>query len=395
MRILYVSPFPPIRDGIGTYTQLILGALRDRGHEARVIVPRAESLDNPDALALLDSHGKNLIKLRETAVAWKPDCIHVQFAVAAFGTRTPALISWLRLMRTTGIPVVLTMHEVTRDIGLLRGAGKALYRRLAAQCDHIIVHTQSALAECVREVQVPPSRISVIPHPTATPPPEVVSSAELRDRFGLGDSDLLLAFGFIHVDKGLSDLVRALCLIRESGSPALDSVKLVIAGTVRRRNGIFRLFEYRDKLHLRHALGMARRGGVDRNILLTGYVPETEIAGWFRAAAAAVLPYRRTEQSGVAALANAFGTPVLASTVGGLRELYGDSAWTFPPADPAEIARVLTEFLAPPVSSQVPTGNSPTSAELNAVIAETIEAYRSVVSRDGVGREPSPGTAPR
>ena len=217
------------------------------------------------------------------------------------------------------------MHEVTRDIGLLRSAGKKLYRILATQCDHFIVHTQAALTECVRNIHVSSARVSVIPHPTAAPPVEAISGSELRDRFGLGDCDLLLAFGFIHVDKGLSDLVRALCLLRDSGFPGLDSIKLIVAGTVRRRSGIFRIFEFRDQIHLQRTLGTARRGGVDKNICLTGYVPETEIAGWFRAAMAAVLPYRRTEQSGVAALANAFGLPVLASTVGGLRELYGNS----------------------------------------------------------------------
>jgi glycosyltransferase involved in cell wall biosynthesis len=234
--------------------------------------------------------------------------------------------------------------------------------------------------------------VSVIPHPTATPPLEVISGTELRNRFVLGDSDFLLAFGFVHVDKGISDLVRALCLIQKSKFLSLDSiksVKLVIAGTVRRRNGIFRLFEFRDRVYLWHTLRMARRGGVDRNILLTGYVPEAEIAGWFRAATAVVLPYRRTEQSGVAALANAFGTPVLASMVGGLRELYGNSAWTFPPASPKDLARVLGEFLALPPNARVSTGGPQPSTDLNLVITATIDVYRSIVFLDGVSAKHS------
>ena len=380
MRVLYVSPFPPIRDGIGTYTKLILEALREQGLQARVIVPREESLGGPDALALLRPGRRELAALRDAAVAWKPDCIHVQFAVAAFGTRTPALIRWLRLMRPTGIPVVITMHEVTRDIGLLGSAGKALYRALATKCDRIIVHTQSAFDACVADMHVPPASISVIPHPTATPPVEVVTGEELRNRFGLGTATLLLAFGFIHVDKGLPDVVAALRLIRDSGSPSLDSVKLVIAGTVRRRSGVFRLFELRDQIHLRRTLSLARRSGVDRNIVLAGYVPETEIAGWFRAATAVVLPYRRTEQSGVAALANAFERPVLASMVGGLTELYGKSPWTFPPADPEKLARVLADFLALPASEQVPTGEQSSSTDLNVVLAATVDVYHSVAN---------------
>ena len=48
MRILYVSPFPPARDGIGTYTEAIIKELRANGHEACVIAARSESLGNPD-----------------------------------------------------------------------------------------------------------------------------------------------------------------------------------------------------------------------------------------------------------------------------------------------------------------------------------------------------------
>ena len=83
---------------------------------------------------------------------WRPNRVHVQFAVAAFGTRTLALLQWLRLMRSTGIPVVITLHEVTRDIERLRYAGRLIYHALAARCDHMIVHTRGALTKCVNAV---------------------------------------------------------------------------------------------------------------------------------------------------------------------------------------------------------------------------------------------------
>ena len=117
---------------------------------------------------------------------------------------------------------------------------------------------------------------------------------------------------------------------------------------MRPRRGLFRLFEWRDRLHLARVLRIARRGGLSDIIVRTGYVSEADVAGWFRAASAVVLPYRRTEQSGVASLANAFGVPVLASTAGGLGERYGSSAWTFPPCAPRELAAALARFLAAP-----------------------------------------------
>ena len=133
MRILFVSPFPPSKDGIGKYTQLIVTALRAAGHETRVVVPRGNPCHPDDVIGALSGAGRpDLSALRDTIRDWSPDLIHVQFAVAAFGTGTRTLLAWLDLVRaTTKIPVVVTMHEVTRDTALLRGLGFRIYGRLS------------------------------------------------------------------------------------------------------------------------------------------------------------------------------------------------------------------------------------------------------------------------
>jgi glycosyltransferase involved in cell wall biosynthesis len=376
MRILFVSPFPPARDGIGTYTRALMTALRACGHETRVVVPRAQEGQSGDVLGALGGGHPDLALLGDAVRSWSPDVIHVQFGVGAFGSRTRALLSWLRLIRATGqVPVVATMHEVTRDTALLRGPGRALYRRLAAQCDHLIVHTRSARASLTGQLGVPEAKVTVISHPEARPPAVVSSAADLRAHFGLGQADVLLAFGFVHVDKGLDDLVRALRIVRRSGTPSLDRVRLVVAGTVRPRQGLFRVFELRDRLHLARVLRMARRGGLEDTIVRTGYVPEADVAGWFHAAAAVVLPYRRIEQSGVAGLANAFGAPVLASTAGGLGEQYSGSRWTFAPESPRELAAVLARFLAAPPDQRARTGDRTPAADMDSVVAATLGVY--------------------
>ena len=376
MKILFVSPFPPARDGIGTYTLALMAALRAAGHETRVVLPRAQEGSSGDVLGALGGGAADLAVLGDVVRSWAPDVIHVQFGVGAFATRTRALLSWLRLIRSAGrVPVIATMHEVTRDTALLRGPGRALYRKLAAHCDHVIVHTRSARASITGPVGLPDAKVTVICHPEAQPPRVVSSAAGLRDHFGLGDAELLLAFGFVHVDKGLDDLVRALRIIRRSGTPPLDRVRLVIAGTVRPRQGLFRVFELRDRLHLARVLRMARRGGLEDIIVRTGYVPDADVAGWFQAAAAAVLPYRRIEQSGVAGLVNAFGVPVLASTAGGLGEQYAGSPWTFAPGSPAELATVLARFLAAPPDERARTGGRTPAADMDSVVTATLGVY--------------------
>jgi glycosyltransferase involved in cell wall biosynthesis len=395
MRILFVSPFPPSRDGIGKYTHAIMSAARAAGHDARVIVPRAHPGYSDDVVGVLSSANRtDLAALRDEAAAQQADLIHVQFAVAAFGMRTKTLLAWLRLVRaTTSIPVVITMHEVTRDTALLRGPGYRLYRKLAALCDHVIVHTNTARDALTGPVRVPAGTpVSVIPHPAAKPPGVVSSPAELRQKFNLGDHELLLAFGFIHVDKGLGDLIAALDIMRKSDGAALDRVRLVVAGAVRPRQGLFRVFELRDRLHFARVLRYSRRVGLDDFVVRCGYVPDEDIAGWFQAAAGMVMPYRRIEQSGVAGLANAFGVPVLASRVGGLAEQYAGSPWLFAPRDPQELAGVLARFIGASAPERLFSVGSQAAAEMTAVLDATLTVYQEVAALERGRAAP---TAPR
>jgi glycosyltransferase involved in cell wall biosynthesis len=381
VKILFISPFPPSKDGIGKYTQAIMTAVQAAGHETRVIVPRVHPGHSDDVIGGLSAGGRlDLAALRDTASDWSADLIHIQFAVAAFGTRTRTLLAWLGLVRaTTSIPVVATMHEVTRDTALLRGFGHSVYGKLSRLCDHIIVHTDAARAVLTGPVGTPAAAVSVVPLPDFKPPRVISSPALLRQHFNLGDQELLLAFGFIHVDKGLGDLIRALSILRKSGTASLDGVRLVIAGAVRPRIGLFHVFELRDRMHLARVLRRSRRVGLDDIIVLTGYVPDDDVAGWFKAAAGVVLPYRRTEQSAVASLANAFGVPVLASKVGGLAEQYASSPWLFSPRNPQELASVLARFLAtPPHQRTLPAGRRAV-AEMEAVLDTTLSIYRVAV----------------
>lgn len=115
MKVLYVSPYPPAADGIGDYTRLLAEAGREQGHDVRVVVPRPASYTLPDVIGVVGSRGREAVELRAAIAKWHPDVVHVQFAIAAFGTRTVTLLRWLdALRRELAVPVVATLHEVTR-----------------------------------------------------------------------------------------------------------------------------------------------------------------------------------------------------------------------------------------------------------------------------------------
>ena len=300
MRILYVSPYPPAPDGIGTYTYAFAGVARSQGHDVAVLVPRAMRDSPAEVIGAFAPGTGELAALRDRVISWNPDVVHVQFAVAAFGARTVRLMRWLAVLRKAlHVPIVITMHEVTRETGLLGVAGRMVYRRVAAASDAIIVHTSTAARALTIRMGVPEAKVRIIPHPSARPPAAGTTPEDLRARFHLGSARILLAFGFIHVNKGLGDLVRALGFLRDAERVPLADIRLVVAGAVRPRSGIFRVFEAWDRLHLVRVLRQVRRLALSPNLILTGYVPDQDVAAWFQAADAVVLPYRHAEQSGV------------------------------------------------------------------------------------------------
>lgn len=368
MRVLLVGPYPPERDGIGTYSAMLGGKLSEQGHAVAVVSARDARPRRREVIGSLASAPQATLT---AARAFAPDVVHVQFAVAAYGTRIPALLRLIDGLRQVGIQVIITMHEVTRDTASLRGPGRALYRRVATRADRIVVHTESARTVLKRRVGARPrSGTDVIPHPRAELPSTAIEAGDLRARYGLGADRVMLAFGFIDVDKGLGDLIAAAGILEAAGK--LDGVRLVVAGAVRRRFGAFRVFELRDRIHLWSVEQKVSRLGLQRRVLFTGFVPGEEIRAWFDLATAATLPYRRSEQSGVASLASAAGTPLLTTDVGELADLSCVPAPS--PGDPSALANQLETFL----SSGTRRHDRSAGGDLAEIAAETAALYGSL-----------------
>jgi glycosyltransferase involved in cell wall biosynthesis len=400
MKVLYLTPYPPAVDGIGDYTWLLADSATAAGHEVRVVVPfplEAAATAPREVMGYLPWRGRPRAELMQAVARWQPDIVHVQFAIAAFGARTAALVRCLdALRRETQIPIVATMHEPERESALMPVVGRLIQRRITSRCDHVIVHTQASRAALVDSVGVPAENVSVIGHLSARPRPasssgsarsggsassggsSSSSSSDLRARFELGDSRVLLAFGFINAQKGLDDLVEALSLLRDRRPEVAADLRVVIAGSVRPRHGVFRIREVLDRVYQARLLYQIRRRGLGLVIARTGYVPDQDVAGWLDLADAVVLPYRSAEQSGVVGLAQACGVPVLASAVGGLAAQLPESPWLFPPRSPARLAETVAEFLGTTPSQRDAT-RQPAQPSDDRAAADMLAIYQVVV----------------
>jgi glycosyltransferase involved in cell wall biosynthesis len=375
VRIQLVSPYAPEHDGIADYSAMLAGELQAQGHDVKVLAPTLLTGAPPVVNGALGRTRRSALQAAQALSGFAPDVIHIQFCIAAFGPSLPALMLLLWRQRRSRIPTVLTLHDVTRDTAMLGWVGRRLYRWLCGLSDAVIVHTDTVRLLVEVGVGCDPRKVNVIAHPKPSLPPSAVGPDELATRYGLTGRDVLLSFGFIHVDKGLDDLVRALALLVRADQELRARIRLVVAGSVRRRRGVFRLFELRDELHLRRVRALVKRAGLEELIEFTGYVPSNEVRPWFDLAGAVVLPYRKIEQSGVASLASAAGTPVLPSDVGELAAFAAHEDWVYPPRAPAQLADAVRRFLASPSPGNY---EHRSGAELADIAARTLETYRSL-----------------
>jgi glycosyltransferase involved in cell wall biosynthesis len=156
------------------------------------------------------------------------------------------------------------------------------------------------------------------------PPPD--ARAVRLERARLGNPDLLLlCFGAVRPYKGVDLALQALGMV----DPAVRAT-LVVAG---------RFWEGRARYRaLANELGL---GG--RVELRDGYVSNEDAAVLFAAADAVLLPYRSATQSGVAQLSFAYGTPVIATAVGGLSAAveHGRTGLLVDPGNAFALARAI------------------------------------------------------
>lgn len=344
MRIALVSPLPPARDGIADYASRLADAYAQAGHAVATVDARDRGLAD-GALGALSWSPVRMLTLVRAVRAWRPDVLHVQHGIATYGTQLAPLWTLAVACRILGVPVVVTHHEVTRDIDRL-GAPARLYYAVVSRIAALVhVHTEAARHSVRTDLRLGEDRVLQLPHPVFPLPTATVTAEELARSYALDGRTVLLLFGFVHVEKGLREAVEGLGVLRDRAPQLVDGVTLVVAGDVRPRPAGFTKFEQADRDYLTQVQRRVTELGLDDVVLFVGHVPDDRMAAWFALADAALLPYTQSEQSGVANLAVSAGTPVLTSRTGGLGELFGSILPTFATLAPADVADALEVHL--------------------------------------------------
>jgi glycosyltransferase involved in cell wall biosynthesis len=239
---------------------------------------------------------------------------------------------------------------------------------LMRSAQQVLTISQRTAEDAIEHLRIPEERITVVGSGVSDRFSSLVRTREqadelLRSALPKVRPGFLLYVGGVDYRKNLEGAIRGY-----SRLPAAmrDAHQLVIACNL----------PYHRRLSLRTFV--MDLGIESRNLLLTGFVPDRELAALYRACELFIFP-SLYEGAGLPILeAMTCGAPVAASGTSAMPELLGDPAATFDPADPADIARCIREVLDSPATLEALRGSSREQAALHTwerVAKRTIEGY--------------------
>jgi glycosyltransferase involved in cell wall biosynthesis len=364
-RVLMISPYPPVRDGIASYALQTVRALRREGLDVEVLSPGPSAahhhldLRGPrGALAL----AKRIRDYDRVIVQFHPD-----FFYPDPGNPRSRMIESAALALPFALArrLEVVVHEIDGRHGNPRRADGLAARRLWHLPESIKVHTASERTAFIDNFGVDPARVELIAHGADFRPHTQMDRAAARRSLDIEpDATVFLAIGFVQPSKGFDRALAAFDGLAVAGA------RLDVVGSVRTD----------DPDIVRHASDLADLADtVDGATLHLGYVSDELFDRWIVAADVVVLPYRNIWSSGVMERAALFGRPVIATRIGGLAEQAAGQADVRLVDDDRELRAAMIERL--PVTAAAPdTGwaeDLPEDGDLRAGLQERVRQRAS------------------
>ena len=352
MKVMMATPYHPKDDGIAVHTAKLIAHLRNEADvEVEILTQRSvtssEKSDEPSVFRCVSMNPLSVVRSVRAIRQSGADVVHVQYALPAQG---PAVFYvmlaawWVR--RSSVLRLVVTCHEVRRELNVLRVAGVLIFRGIRMISDVVVVHTEESRALLEDRCAVAGRKIAYSPlgaERVARPDPQRIDDA--MHRYCRDGRELVVFFGWIHPDKGIEDLIAATELLARTPG-GVDKLEVLICGAVRPRTGLFRYFGKKDSEYEAHLRSMVRASSLESVVRFAGFVPDDDVVPLLSGARVMVVPYRNTTQSAVLNQAIAVGVPVVASNLPGLREtLERGGGVLVEPHEPAMLCDALQRII--------------------------------------------------
>ncbi|WP_207231366.1 glycosyltransferase [Methanofollis fontis] len=234
------------------------------------------------------------------------------------------------------VPYILTYHnDLTGYNPAVRALSRLYYLtewNRTQELSRLIIATSEYYAQTSPYLSPHLDKIRIVSPGVDIEKYRMLQTDHIRRTFGLGDEKIILFVGQLNREsqhKGLEDLITAISHVNRS-----FDARLVVVG---------------KGDYLEHYRRHAEREGVDKYVIFAGYVADEEIVHYFCGSDVMVLPsYNRAEGFGMVLIeAQACGTPVIGTTMGGIRAAVRDheTGLLVPPREPKKIAGAIQEIL--------------------------------------------------
>jgi D-inositol-3-phosphate glycosyltransferase len=346
VKVVLFGPAPPWRGGVPLFTNTLARELTKAGHDVHIVgfaklFPRAlfpgkSQLDDSPTAVRCESERVVIPWRRRT---WKEAARtiakHEPDVIAAMWWMPPFAFGYRALFRALPKELqnrfVYIIHDV---VSHERFPGDAWLAKLALKESlRFLILSRAVEQRLIRLLpETRATQVVFAPHPLYEDlRPFAGTAEEARAQLGVTAPRVLLFFGFIRRYKGLDILLRALPEIRAR----CGDVQLLVCGPFHQNRARY------EKL-------MAQLGIAAHVVVQDRYFSGNDVAPCFAAADAVVLPYRSATQTGVAPMAFALGTPVIATRVGGLAEAVtdGETGFLVEPDNPRKLAEAVERFYA-------------------------------------------------
>lgn len=239
---------------------------------------------------------KRIISIRKSIKSFAPDIVH---DTAGSGT----VLNMLFLSLFPTYKFIVTEHEPvyrrTDKLNLKKRIYSSIINKYA---DSIIVHGPYCLKMMIN-IGIDKDRLTIIPHGVYDYYRDLSCDKVKREE------ETILFFGVLRPDKGIDNLLE----IADKVATVKPNVQFLVAGKPA-TGGKLKDTKWPKKLDTY----LGKMKGSSSFEVHDGFIPDKEVANYFRRAKYVVLPYKSAAQSGVITIALAFGCCVVAFDVGDL-----------------------------------------------------------------------------
>jgi glycosyltransferase involved in cell wall biosynthesis len=376
--LLFAQQLAAFRSGVGTYAHGLATGLAARGHRVTVAVPEGEEIaaDGVRVVTVprprLDptpggwiSLGRSFARVLEEE-AGAHDLAHFTDGREAWPLRRPAIAvtgmandSYAVDWRLPDYPRMQFSDRMSRSLyyRLLRATERRTYRKL----DALLANSRHVAAALSAGYGIPEDRIRVVHYG--------LREGTQVPRVPLEGGPAILFAGGNFQRKGLPAVLAAAARLL----PALPALRVHVAGRDRNQPAL---------------AAKARRLGLGEAVVFHGWQPNERLRGMMAGADLFVLP-SLTEGFGLVYLeAMRAGTPVIATSLGGAREVFaqGEEAVFVHPCDVEGLANAIRRIASDPEAAERLRGGGRRAAgrfTVEAMAEGTEAAFEAALQRWG------------